>query len=149
ANEPGGHLDFESFRGNDATKGLVAAMLGADHKPVYASMCEAGVGGGGGGNGRGNRGGQSGPCPWGQQTTSKDAYDQWYRLTDNVNKPYLVYFQFQNGGAVSTFASNHFFPLDGAGWGNSGNDVEGMPHNFGFTTELHTKFKYNGGETFR
>ena len=23
-----------------------------------------------------------------------------------------------------------------------------MPHNFGFTTELHTKFQYNGGETF-
>ncbi|HEX9295356.1 MAG TPA: fibro-slime domain-containing protein [Polyangiaceae bacterium] len=22
-------------------------------------------------------------------------------------------------------------------------------HNFGFTTELHTKFQYNGGETFR
>jgi len=146
ADQPGGHPDFETFRGNDATKGLVAAMLGADRKPVYASMCEAGVGGGGNGNGNRNRGG---PCPFGQQTTSKDAFDQWYHFADGVNKPYLLYLQFQNGGTVSTFASDHFFPLDGAGWGNSGNDAEQMPHNFGFTTELHTKFKYMGGETFR
>ena len=110
-------------------------------------MCEASAGGGGGGNGRNrNRGG---PCPYGQMTTSKAAFDQWYRFTDGVNKPYLLYLQFQDAGGVSTFASDHFFPLDGAGWGNSGNDAEGMPHNFGFTTELHTKFKYGGGETFR
>jgi fibro-slime domain-containing protein len=142
-----GHPDFESFAGNQPTTGLVAAMLGADRKPVYASMCEAGVAGGGGnGNGRGNRGG---PCPYGQMTTSKMAFDQWYRFTDGVNKPYLLYLQFQEMGGVSTFASDHFFPLDGAGWGNSGMDQQGASHNFGFTTELHTKFKYAGGETFR
>jgi len=145
-NENDGHPDFEAYEGDEPTRGLVAEMLGADRKPVYASMCEAGVGGGGNGNGNRNRGG---PCPFGQQTTSKDAFDQWYHFADGVNKPYLLYLQFQNGGTVSTFASDHFFPLDGAGWGNSGNDAEQMPHNFGFTTELHTKFKYMGGETFR
>jgi fibro-slime domain-containing protein len=146
ANQPGGHPDFESFAGDQPTTGLVAAMLGPDHKPVYASMCEAGAaGGGGGGRGR-NRGG---PCPYGQMTTSKAAFDQWYRFTDGVNKPYLLYLQFQDNNGVSTFASDHFFPLDGAGWGNSGSDAEGALHNFGFTTELHTKFKYGGGETFR
>jgi fibro-slime domain-containing protein len=144
---PGGHPDFESFAGNQPTTGLVAAMLGPDRKPVYASMCEAGVGGGGRGGGRGN-GGNGGPCPYGQMTTSKAAFDQWYRFADGVNKPYLMYFQFQDNAGVSTFASNHFFPLDGAGWGNSGDDAEGMPHNFGFTTELHSKFKYAGGEHF-
>ncbi|HXU81487.1 MAG TPA: fibro-slime domain-containing protein [Polyangia bacterium] len=146
ADQPGGHPDFESFRGNEPTPGLVAAMLGADRKPVYASMCEASAGTGGNGNGRRNRGG---PCPYGQMTTNQADFDQWYRYTDGVNKPYLLYLNFQDMGGVSTFASDHFFPLDGAGWGNSGADTAGTPHNFGFTTELHTKFKYVGGETFR
>jgi fibro-slime domain-containing protein len=140
SDEPGGHPDFESFRGNDATIGLVAATLGTDRKPVYASMCEAGVGGG---RGNGNRN-QGGPCPWGQQTTTKAAFDQWYRFTDGVNKPYQLYLQFQESGGVSTFASSEFFPLDGAGWASPGNG-----HNFGFTTELHTTFKYAGGESFQ
>ncbi len=39
---------------------------------------------------------------------------------------------------------NAFFPLDSLGFGNQGED-----NNFHFTTELHTQFKYNGGETFR
>jgi fibro-slime domain-containing protein len=149
ANRPSGHPDFESFAGNEPTTGLVAAMLGADRKPVYASMCEAAAGGGGGGrgNGNGNRN-RGGPCPYGQMTTSKAAFDQWYRFADGVNKPYLLSLQFQDNGGVSTFASDHFFPLDGAGWGDSGNDAEGRPHNFGFTTEVHSKFKYNGGEQF-
>jgi fibro-slime domain-containing protein len=149
ANQQGGHPDFESFSGNDATKGLVAAMLGADRKPVYASMCEAGVGGGGGGNGRGNRGGQGGPCPYGQQTTSKDAFDQWYRLADGVNKPYLLYLLFKRMGGIATFNSQHYFPLDNAGWGSLAYADDFKQHNFGFTTELHTKFTYNGGETFQ
>ena len=42
-----------------------------------------------------------------------------------------------------TFQSTAFFPLDGQGWGN-----QGRPHNYHFTTEVHTEFRYNGGETF-
>jgi fibro-slime domain-containing protein len=148
ANE-GGHPDFEVYQGDAQTTGLVASMLGSDQKPVYASMCEPGVAGGGGGRGRGNGGGGGGPCPYGAQTTSKMAFDQWYRFVDGVNKPYLMYFQFQtDASGQATFSSDHFFPLDGAGWGNSGQDTAGQDHNFGFTTELHTKFKYSGGETF-
>jgi fibro-slime domain-containing protein len=133
--EPNGHPDFESFKGDFPTTGLVASTLGSDHKPVYASMCEAGVKPGG-------------PCPFGQMTTSKMYFDEWYRFTDGVNKPFLLYLQLVGANGVFTFASDHFFPLDNAGWGSSGRDVEGRLHNFGFTTELHTKFKYNGGETF-
>jgi len=66
-----------------------------------------------------------------------------------VNKPYLIYFQFADaGGGISTFASSHFFPLDGAGWGNSAKGNDNKEHNFHFTTELHTQFKYAGGEVF-
>jgi fibro-slime domain-containing protein len=134
-NEDNGHPDFEAYEGDEPTKGLVAEMLGADRKPVYASKCELA-------NTTGN-------CPFGPQTTSKKDFDEWYRYTEGVNKPYLLYFQFvtdMNGQA--TFSSNRFFPLDGAGWGDSGLDADGKSHNFGFTTELHTKFKYGGGETF-
>ena len=135
ANEPGGHPDFEAFSGNAATPGLVADKLGADQKPVYASMCEAGATGG--------------ACPYKQQTTNKANFDEWYRNTDGVNKPYTVYFQFASNGGVSTFSSSAFFPLDGAGWGNSGKGVDGKDHDFGFTTELHTTFAYAGGEHFK
>ena len=130
----GGHPDFETYAGEDATTGLVAAMLGTDQKPVYGGRCDdAGTAG----------------CMWGQQLTTKADFDQWYRFVDGVNKPYLMYFQFMtDGSGRATFSSSHFFPLDGAGWGDSGEDTDNKPHNFGFTTELHTKFKYAGGETF-
>src|SRR5262249_31934690 len=71
-NEPGGHPDFEAFSGNDATTGLVGQDLGADRKPVYASHCEAQP--------------EKALCPYGQQTTTKANFDQWYRFTDGVNK---------------------------------------------------------------
>jgi fibro-slime domain-containing protein len=132
--EPGGHPDFEVFEGRGPTRGLVALILGADRKPVYASQCEKGAP-------------VSATCPFGAMTTSKAAFDQWYRSVDGVNRPYLVYFQLAPGAGVSTFESSHFFPLDGGGWGYSGLDV-GVPHNFGFTTEIHTTFKYIGREHF-
>ncbi len=136
ARETGGHADFEAFSGQGATEGLVASALGSDGKPVYASQCEA-------------RPGSS--CRYGQQTTSKANFDQWYRYTEGANKPYLVYFRFDKNPRrdVFTFQSNAFFPLDGAGLGNSGQDDRGKSRNYHFTTELHTKFTYNGGEEFQ
>jgi len=131
-NEPGGHPDFEAFSGRGPTLGLVAPDLGVDQKPVYASHCEAVP--------------DKASCRYGQQTTSKAYYDEWYRFTDGVNKPYLVYFLFSPNGGVFTFASRAFFPLDNAGWGNS--PEQKGKHNFGFTTELHTSFEYRGGEVF-
>jgi fibro-slime domain-containing protein len=133
-NEPDGHGDFEAFSGKDASKGIVAAMLGADQKPVYTAM-----------------GAFIDPRN-GPQTTTKAAFDQWYRGTPKVNKPYLIYFYFQPNNNVLTFQSNAFFPLDGKGWGNTcteaGAHCAKSNHNFGFTTELHTQFNYKGGETF-
>ena len=136
--EPGGHLDFEGpLYGNEITLNLVSPTLGSDQKPVYASMCEEG------------RASPAPTCPFGPETTTQVNFDQWYRFTENVNKPHLVHLWFapQSNG-VFTFQSLFFFPVDGAGWGNSGNDKQGRSRNFSFTTELHTRFKYNGGERF-
>ncbi len=134
SNEPGGDQDFETYSGGQPTTGLVAPDLGADRKPVYASKCEVGTV---------PMGTTTADCPYGPQTTSKTLYDQWYRTTDGVNLAYELNFIFEPNGNVTTFDAEAFFPLDGSGFGNGPND-----HDFGFTTELHTKFLYAGGETF-
>jgi len=100
-------------------RNLVKSTLGTDEKPVFA---------------------QPGPT---QTTSGPAAFAQWYRNVSGVNSPYVVYLWFQPKGGVLTFHSSAFFPLDGKGFGNDGN-----PHNFHFTTEVHTQFEYKGGETF-
>ena len=136
-NEAGGHPDFEHYSGSAQTTGLVAPTLGADRKPVYASKCESG----------GAVLDQT-ACPYGPETTSKMYFDEWYRTTDGVNLAYEVNFIFEPNGNNTTFDSALFFPLDGAGFGLSGTGEDGKVHDFGFTTELHTKFMYQGGEQF-
>jgi fibro-slime domain-containing protein len=133
ATEPGGHADFEAFAGGDATKGLVNAFLGSDEKPVYTGICEVA--------------GNTATCPYGQQTTSKANFNQWYRAVDGVNQQFVIYLWFAPFNNVMTFLSHNFFPLDNAGWGNNHTRGDG-PRNYAFTTEIHLKIKYVGGETF-
>jgi len=132
---PMGHPDFEAFQGDAETKGLVGPELGSDGKPVYVPRCETGT--------------DRMACPFGRQTTSAERFAQWYRNTPDVNQGFLVFLAFdKNASGLATFASSSFFPLDDAGFGNSGNDQQGQRRNFHFTTELHTTFRYSGGETF-
>jgi len=112
------HPDFEHYCCG-GLKGIVGPDLGADLKPVYAS---------------------SGGTTY---STGPNEFNQWYRDVDGVNMAYFLYLFFQQNGPVYTFASSAFFPLDGTGFGNQGRN-----HDFHFTTEIHTEFKYNGGETF-
>ncbi|HEX3771020.1 MAG TPA: fibro-slime domain-containing protein [Polyangiaceae bacterium] len=116
-----GHPDFGSSDLPFVATGLVEAKLGPDQKPVYVG---------------------------GESLSTKANFDQWYRYAPGVNKPYLVDLQFVSNGAISTFASTAFFPVDGAGWGNNDTGLDGEQHNFGFTTEVHLRFVYNGGEIF-
>jgi len=132
--EPGKHPDFESFSGQVVVKGLVGPELDANRKPVYASHCELMP--------------DTTLCPTGQQTTSQVAFDQWYRNTPDVNHAYLLYFQLQPTGNVVSFQSENFVPLDNAGFNDTWPALDGKQHNYGFTTELHVKFKYSGGESF-
>lgn len=139
ANEPSGHPDFEAnISGGDVTQNLVSAMLGSDRKPIYASKCEIGAAS------------PAPTCPFGPQTTSQARFDQWYRDTPGINKPYTVslYLAPQPGG-LFTFQSLHYFPVDGAGFMGSSLADDKMMHNFSFTTEIHTQFLYTGGETFQ
>lgn len=112
--------DRKNFEGNTGDDHrLVKSDLGTDRKPVYA--------------------------PSGPTRTVQDPgqFADWYRTVDGLNQAFKLEIWFGPNQGVSSFQSTEFFPLDGAGWGNEGN-----PHNFHFTTEIHTQFKYGGGETF-
>jgi len=114
------HPDFENYGGQAAYKGLVEDDIGADNKPVYA---------------------HPGPTP---QTSGPDAFKQWYNDVPGVNQAIpiqLTLTEIMPG--IFQYKSDAFFPLDNQGFGN-----EGFGHNFAFTTEIHTQFIYNGGESF-
>ncbi|HEY0135035.1 MAG TPA: fibro-slime domain-containing protein [Nannocystis sp.] len=114
------HPDFEKYGGNVAYKGLVKEDLGPDKKPVYAA---------------------AGPTP---QTSGPEAFKQWYNDTPNINQAIpiqLTLTEIMPG--IFQYKSDAFFPLDNQGFGN-----QGFGHNFAFTTEIHTQFIYNGGESF-
>jgi len=121
-NQPGGHPDFETMPSGLDT-GIVDATLGTDGKPVYA-----------------HRGGKT------SSTTGQAEFDQWYRDVSDVNRTFILGLHLVDSNGISTFSAvkpNSFFPLDVQGFGDQGEN-----HNFSFTTEIHTAFKYNGGETF-
>jgi fibro-slime domain-containing protein len=128
-NEAMGHPDFEHYSGGSPTTGLLMSTLGGDRKPVYGGICDTP--------------GVTAMCPFDQQMTTKADFDAWYRTVAGTNMAYQIDFIFEPNAGVTTFQAMHFFPLDGMGFGNGPNK-----HNYGFTTELHTKFVYKGGETF-
>jgi len=105
--------------------GIVATTLGADQKPVYANGTATTV-----------------------TVADPAGFDTFFRNVPGTNQPFIFYMYFAPNDAVSSFSSTAFYPLDGLGFGNDGNDDRRMEHNFHFTTEIHTAFQYQGGETF-
>jgi fibro-slime domain-containing protein len=123
---PATHVDFEPPSDSDlAYPGLVREMLGTDGKPVYAP---------------------SGATP---HTAGPAQFAQWYRDTPGINLPFTVTLALtETSPGRFTYDSDAFFPIDGMGYGNSGIGNDGLSHNFHFTTEIHTTFRYRGGEVF-
>jgi fibro-slime domain-containing protein len=114
------HPDFEDYSGNAPYTGIVENDLGGDGKPVYAA---------------------SGPTP---QTSGPAEFAQWYNDTPNVNIAIPITIQLiESPPGQYSYDNGAFFPIDGQGWGDEGNN-----HNFHFTTELHTIISYEGGEVF-
>ncbi|MGV3619708.1 MAG: DUF4215 domain-containing protein, partial [Archangium sp.] len=107
----GGHIDFENVSVDD--RGVVATMLGADGKPVYASMGTT------------------------ASTHGAATFNQWYRDTPGVNMTEVSRLQVDlqpNGSYV--FDSTAFFPLDDGGFVRAGIEPLRHGHNFNFTSEL-------------
>lgn len=127
------HPDFGSHYCCGNPRGTVLAALGADDKPVY------------------NPANLAGDYANGVGLTGSDAFAQWYNDVPGVNLTYLAGFHLvpSADGVTSIYSSKAYFPVDNVGFGNfEDRGEDGQSHNFGFTTELHTKFKYQGGEVF-
>ncbi len=92
----------------------------------------------------------------GRKPTRTSAYpqvavklDDWYATTVGVSTAYVVDFWLEPVGKSFVLDSSRFFPLDGVASAEATQaDDDGQPRNFGFTTELHTSFRYAGGEVF-
>jgi fibro-slime domain-containing protein len=114
------HPDFEHFTSDAVTPGLVQTALGADGTPVYAP---------------------AGPTVC---TTGAAEFADWYHDVADVNVAVpLTITLTETTPGIFLYDNAAFFPIDGAGFGN-----EGFDHNFSFTTEIHTSFRYDGGESF-
>ncbi|MEO8183175.1 MAG: fibro-slime domain-containing protein [Deltaproteobacteria bacterium] len=113
------HPDFGG-EVTDVQRGLVQDALGADGKPVLGANFEQGF------------------------IRSAASFRQWYQSEPDVNLPYALALYFEPNNGKFSFESHEFFPLDGTGFGN-----ERQNHNFSFTFELHTRFRYQGGEVFQ
>ena len=118
--------DHPDFEGGEifSDKGIVAAELGPDGRPVYAH-----------------------PDGSTSTTSGMASFDQWYRTIEGTNVEIPVDLPFDKAmdgdRLLLSYNSDAFFPIDEQGFGN-----EGHEHNFHFTMEMHTEFDYRGGEVF-
>jgi fibro-slime domain-containing protein len=120
------HPDFQAFSADVATPGLVEATLGPDQKPVF-----------------------SGVVIDPPQMTTAANFDQWYNDVAGVNQAFTIELPLVEEGSDLVFDDQTFFPIDGMGFGDEGlADAQGNPHNFLFTTEIHSKFVYEPGQSF-
>jgi fibro-slime domain-containing protein len=115
---------------------IVAAALGDDKKPVYAK-------------GDGSASGT---------TTGEANFASWFRDTPGMNQGRELTLTFTQDPADPTgkkwiydsALTGGFFPIDGELLGATSVPVnDGLLHNYSFTFELHTIFKYLPGQTFR
>jgi fibro-slime domain-containing protein len=143
------HPDFEAFSGGAATLGMVTNTL-SNGKPVYTGICER----------------NKVPFPpsptcgngTNAQTTSAANFNQWYANNEipNVMKKVVSTINMTRVGATSSYRNptygQQLLPLSNAGWVATTPQYEvpfvlnGANTNFGFTTEIHYWFKFQGGE---
>jgi len=141
------HPDFEAFSGEDVTPDLVRPTLDVEGKPALDGRCA--------------QGSVTAQCPYGQQLTTAENFNQWYRDVSGVNLSVasaLLLPQQADGSYVFDSGNAGFYPVDDAGWTAttparesrataSPNVNDGRSHDFGFTTEVRYFFQYRGGES--
>jgi fibro-slime domain-containing protein len=133
------HPDFENLMRDD--RGIVTDTLDPDGKPAYAWGDKASTAG---------------------TVQSESTFRQWYRDVSDVNQRFEVTLKLTpdpNDPTAMIYDTTAFFPIDGKGFGNQacqssttsrggGGGGGTGSHNYSFTTEIHTKFTYKGGEKF-
>lgn len=122
------HADFENSDflkaagqvGYGPTLGLVAPTLDSAKKPVFAGAK-------------------------GHMVTDANTFSQWYRDIPNVNTSISYELVLDHiGNGVYNYTNLNFFPINNRGFGN----FDKTNKNYHFTTEIQSKFVYNGGEVF-
>lgn len=133
------HTDFGCHMfGNGARPGLVMQNIGGDNKPTYNPQPPPPPPGWNGSN---------------PQITSANSFSDWYNTKNDINfeiASELLLTEIMPG--IYSFSSNNFYPLTGMGFGNNvtpnwANEVY-PDKNGSFTTEIHTNFIYEKGQTF-
>ncbi len=121
--------DFENAIAD--ARGAVNPSLGADGTPQYA-----------GGSHPTFFGTDSSPA-YGTLTT-EEYFNQWYHDAPGYNMSTTISLPFTDiGGGIYEYNNPNYFPIDNQLLGN-----QGQSHNYGFTTQLHTVFTYQPGQTF-
>ncbi len=108
------HPDFESVPGSQHDPGIVESTL-VSGMPVYAGMA-------------GN-----------PSTHGAAAFNQWYRSDPSINREEQIALTLTESLGAFRYTNFEFFPIDDQGFGK-----EGLSHNYHFTTEIRTKFTYQG-----
>lgn len=118
------HPDFEfgETREKGLFTGMVSDQLNSDMKPTFVG------------------------APLFAGVTNQQTFSQWYQDQPGINcrvDMELILQRVMNT-SIFTLESDAFFPLDQKCFGNQGRD-----HNFHFTLEISSEFRYRGDETFR
>lgn len=116
------HHDFEADYPPGLDAGIVAPQLGADDTPEYAGM------------------------PRTKSTSGAANFETWYHDAPMINLSAPLDLQLapsKDDPGLFVYEDHAFFPIDGQLLGN-----EGRNHNFHFTLQAETSFRYRGGEVF-
>jgi fibro-slime domain-containing protein len=121
------HPDFGSDGVPDP--GIVLPTLGADDKPVYAKSTATAT------------------------TSGRANFDEWYRDVPGVNMSTTLAIPLSPSSTtkgVYVYDNQSFFPIDNQLFdkGKKDEEKDSSLHNYNFTVEIATRFRYNGGETF-
>ena len=123
---PDTHPDFErpSTQHSPGERGIVESELGPDDKPVYAGDPARGT----------------------VSTSGQPDFDQWYGRApgDYLATTFEIELsQSPTRRGMFIYENSAFFPIDDQLLGN-----DHRFHNYHFTLELSTRFRYEGGEVF-
>ena len=128
------HPDFENLPDKGKAYGVdpgivgpLGTAIGNDRKPVYMHD-DAGT----------------------LTTSGPQNFSDWFNTREGINMPQAIEVGFSEdppGSGLFVYDAapqGGFFPIDNLLLGNQGRE-----HNYHFTFELHTKFVYNPGDTFK
>lgn len=130
------HPDFEIFSGSGSTGMVGATLVGG--KPSYTGACQ--------------QGSTLASTCGSAQSTSAANFAQWYANADiaNVMTRTVTTMTMTKVMSTTNYRNPTFgaslFPLDTGGFIASNRESLTASHNFGFTSEIHHWFKFNGGE---